>query len=834
MPHCFLSSGTLRLAVLLSCLSACLTSPGQLPVRHEISTTESGGRFLVDGVRETGWQSAKAGSHVSLLLDNKQVLSAGYVLAAPTGDSYRLLGSPNYRDWTLLAEGVAATDVDAGLIRDFEPALARYLRFVSDSPAAREWNLLAGTRREVEEQLALMQPVDWGDIRDPEVIRGMLDLAFSWQVGRQMARHNGVGWVNGAFHAGISALYRATGNAAYRQAIIDRGNLAGWTLFLRTSGKAFYHSDDHCIGQAWLELYMTEPEPRDIWIADVRQRLDLVMENPLPGREDMNWCDALFMSPPNYVRLAAVTGDDRYRRFIDTQWWDATDFLYDPEYGLFYRDRSYFPDREPNGEPVFWSRGNGWVIAGLVRMLQFIPEDWPTRGDYELLLEEMAGAIASIQGEDDGLWSSSLLYPEKYDFERETSGSAFFTYAMAWGVNEGILERGLYGPVIEKAWEGLSSMLTANGVLKYIQQIGAGPAPNDGELLNKDYGYGAFLLAGTEMMRYFTSHREGSRDRYWERTEGPLRPAATGAPDAWVRVDSFEQPFTWAVSKNVPFSQSLVRDPFDPGGNRVFSIHTGNKTPGEYRATTEIPAIPEGSRATVYQRFSYDDPEIDAVFGISDLPLVDAWGDYETGLRIHYEQTVMEARSGGQYVPIGSDFLQLETWYEAWTVVDNAADTYDVYIRGGSNYPQLTLLKSDIPFRNGTSSTIGSFAISFNSDYCEGTFHFDDLHVDPTGTNLSRPAGVRQPWYSPWSDSGRRPPSMVKATPVGNLWDDAFPWIYHWELGSWLHVLPEETYPHGYWTWSVARNSWLWLSSDWPGWVFEVESGLWENFRSGG
>jgi hypothetical protein len=251
------------------------------------------------------------------------------------------------------------------------------------------------------------------------------------------------------------------------------------------------------------------------------------------------------------------------------------------------------------------------------------------------------------------------------------------------------------------------------------------------------------------------------------------------------------------------------------------------RTPGDYRATTAIPAIAEGATATIYQRFSFDNPEVDVLFGIADQPVVDAYNDYENGVRIYFGSNQLEVRDGGDYVAIGDDLLQLSTWYEVWTVIDNASDTYDVYIRGGSNYPEQTLLMSGIKFRNGTTSSISSFAISYNSDYCEGTFYMDDLHIDSGGINLSRPAGVRQPSYSPWSGIGRNQAHGFKSTQVGRLWDDHFPWIYHVEIGGWCYIWPQDIYPDGYYAWSLSSNSWIVLSESFRGWYYDYSAGTW-------
>jgi hypothetical protein len=395
---------------------------------------------------------------------------------------------------------------------------------------------------------------------------------------------------------------------------------------------------------------------------------------------------------------------------------------------------------------------------------------------------------------------------------------------MAWGINEGILDKATYGPVIEKAWAGLATMLNADGTIKFIQQVGAGPALNNGLYTDKDYGYGAFILAGIEMMRYYEASQPMMQ---FARMPTASVAVEQAEGSGWTTVEDFENGFGWGIQKDVNYTEAIIADPSDTAGSMVFSINTGFRTPGVYRATTALPAILEGSTATIYQRFSYDNPEVDVVFGISTQPLVDNYNDYESGFRIHYALTQPEARNGGSYVTIGDDFLQLSTWYEVWTVINNANDSYDVYIRGGSNYPEQTLLMSGIDFRNGTTNSISSYSMSYNTDYCEGNFYMDDIHIDSGGVNLSRPDGVRQPDYSPWSGIGRRQTNGVKSTPVGSLWDDTFPWIYHAEIGSWCYILPQDVYSGGYWAWQMTGNSWIWISRSWPGWYYDYGSENW-------
>ena len=155
------------------------------------------------------------------------------------------------------------------------------------------------------------------------------------------------------------------------------------------------------------------------------------------------------MGPPTWVRLYAATGDERYLDFAVTNWWRTTDYLYDKDEHLFFRDSTFFQKREANGKKVFWSRGNGWVMAGLVRVLQYLPMNHPDRPRFEQLFKDMAAKIVTCQ-QPDGLWRASLLDPEDYP-AKETSGSGFFTYALAWGVNQGLLDRAKFEPAVRKA-----------------------------------------------------------------------------------------------------------------------------------------------------------------------------------------------------------------------------------------------------------------------------------------------------------------------------------------------------------------------------------------------
>jgi rhamnogalacturonyl hydrolase YesR len=208
------------------------------------------------------------------------------------------------------------------------------------------------------------------------------------------------------------------------------------------------------------------------------------------------WCDALYMAPPVLAQLARVTDDQRYLNYMDREWWLTSKALYDPAERLYYRDNRFLTMQEKNGKKVFWSRGNGWVLAGLALVLERMPEQFPTRAKYVAQYKEIAARVAGLQPPD-GVWRASLLDPDSYP-NPEISGTAFYTYALAWGIEHHLLDRKKYLPIVMKSWRGMLTHIYADGRLGSIQPIGGEPGkfqPSSSYV----YGVGAFLLAGSEM-----------------------------------------------------------------------------------------------------------------------------------------------------------------------------------------------------------------------------------------------------------------------------------------------------------------------------------------------
>lgn len=338
----------------------------------------------------------------------------------------------------------------------------------------------------------------------------LMRRVFDWQMAHLRPNPGAAtDWVRGVLLTGVVAAYQSTKDPAYLDSATRLSEANQWK-----PGPQPRHADDQCIGQTYCDLYLLQPEPRDpARLAPLRAKLDHMMATPTPPQTpsrarvmqglDWWWCDALYMAPPAWTRLSVATGDPKYREYSDATWWKTAALLYDPQEHLFFRDATYLihPDgtgrREKNGQKIFWSRGNGWVLAGIARVLQYLPEYHASRPRYIALFRDMADRVASLQGAD-GLWRASLLDPQSYP-DPETSGTGLFCYALAWGVNHHILDRGKFEPVVHRAWAGLAASVEPSGKLDWVQPANGQPA-----LFKRtdcsEYGIGGFLLSGSEML----------------------------------------------------------------------------------------------------------------------------------------------------------------------------------------------------------------------------------------------------------------------------------------------------------------------------------------------
>lgn len=307
-------------------------------------------------------------------------------------------------------------------------------------------------------------------------------------------------WVAATFYVGASRLARVsddTRTLRFLSAVADHYN---YSVRGARSGKTMLNADDIAIGDLYEELYARRGQ--EGVLMPLRQRLDWQVPY-LARAEDTPalvwwWADALYMAPPVFARMTAITGDPKYLNAADKEWRRTAARLWVEDEKLFLRDERFKDEnhRDADGDRIYWSRANGWVMGGLVRWLESVPADFAGRGLYVDLFQKMAGRIAGLQQED-GLWRASLLDPEAYP-EAETSGSVFYVYALAWGINHGLLDRDTYLPYVLKGWACLNRHVLANGLVGAAQKTGDQPVSTDPEDVGL-YASGTYILAGLEV-----------------------------------------------------------------------------------------------------------------------------------------------------------------------------------------------------------------------------------------------------------------------------------------------------------------------------------------------
>jgi len=327
-------------------------------------------------------------------------------------------------------------------------------------------------------------------INPTSVITTMRRMA-DWQI-YAIGNSQDESWQGATFFDGLMALYQATGNSEYLNRAVSWGTANNWTPATPQSDP-----NNQNAGQAFLEMYLLQPSATQR-LATTKNVIDSVMAQGGTGQQTWWWADSLFMAPPTFARLGNATGDASYFSFMDKWYWDSANYLIDPASNLFWRDSSFFNYTCPNGQKMFWSRGNAWVAAGIVRILEFLPDNHPDRPKFITLLQKMAAALAPLQ-RPDGYWSSCLTDVADYP-EPETSGTAGLVYAMAWGINNGMLDAAKYTPVVQKGWNALVNAVQPSGALGWVQPPGSQPGPSSASD-SSTYGTGLALLAGSEVAK---------------------------------------------------------------------------------------------------------------------------------------------------------------------------------------------------------------------------------------------------------------------------------------------------------------------------------------------
>lgn len=309
-------------------------------------------------------------------------------------------------------------------------------------------------------------------------------------------------WTRAVYYEGLMALNRIHPQQKY----LDYANLWGsshsWDV---RGGYTTIDADNQACGQTYIDLFNLNKDSSKI--KEIKKSIDYTISTKKYSY--WTWIDAIQMAMPVFAKLGRLYNDDTtYYNYMDGMYSYARNEigLYNEKDGLWWRDKDFLPPyKEPNGADCYWARGNGWVVAALVRVLQIIPRNSPYRKKYKSDLLDMLNALAPLQ-RNDGFWNVSLKDSSHFG-GKETSGTALFVYGYAWAYSNHLSKSKSFRNIAEKGWRAiLKDALHENGFLGFVQ--GTGKEPKDGQPVNynsvpdfEDYGLGCFLLAGTEIYK---------------------------------------------------------------------------------------------------------------------------------------------------------------------------------------------------------------------------------------------------------------------------------------------------------------------------------------------
>jgi len=351
-----------------------------------------------------------------------------------------------------------------------------------------------------------------------EAVITATDDAMAWQVGefnnmdskRKWKERSNASWANATFLAAAAEWSWLRADTATQRWVRACALAEDYRLLNGRGVSHVYHADNLIIGMFYADLYEQDGDERVIW--PTVERVEFIKNHPSPYglavdtsdhvyrfKQRWSWCDALYMAPQVFARIAHINGDPSLLDFMDREYWFTTDYLYSREYHLYWRDSNYFDKLEANGKPVFWGRGNGWVVGGLARMIPYLPEDWEPRERYIKHFQDMMQAIVAVQAPE-GHWHVTMLDPESYPTP-EMSSTGFICYAMWWGINTGILDEATYLEPATRAWKSIIHAMHSNGMLGNVQAVGEKPEAISADM-TEVYGCAAMTLAAMEILKY--------------------------------------------------------------------------------------------------------------------------------------------------------------------------------------------------------------------------------------------------------------------------------------------------------------------------------------------
>lgn len=317
-----------------------------------------------------------------------------------------------------------------------------------------------------------------------------------------------VSWENAVFLTGLYEWANYTQNQEW----ID------WCTYIADTSKyqlpntlSVYNADNFVVGLMYSEMFDLCGDSACIMptyeilrnIATCPPQGDYAMSGKSTDKDRWTWCDALYMAPATYAKIAVQMQDTTILNVLHTEFEETYNHLYSNEDSLFYRDSRYFTQQEKNGARVFWGRGNSWVAGGLARLLNELPETDERYGFYVDLYQQMMKRIVDLQ-DPSGCWHASMLDPESYP-KPEMSSTGLFAYALWWGINHGILDEQIYLESAQKAWLSMVNCVHADGMLGFVQPVGADPQSVTADM-TETYGAGAFVMTAREILIYLNTN----------------------------------------------------------------------------------------------------------------------------------------------------------------------------------------------------------------------------------------------------------------------------------------------------------------------------------------
>jgi unsaturated rhamnogalacturonyl hydrolase len=344
------------------------------------------------------------------------------------------------------------------------------------------------------ETLSLLRKVNTYQVEHP--------MTDAWQKAHPWMGPEKRPWPRATWYTGVMAAWKAIRDPSFLEQALQYGRQFQWGVGEEQSG-----ADRLFPIEIWVELYfakhdraMIEPSIKWLdtpdpltpagfkgWYLDARD----------PQKSPIPYVDSLYGAPA-LAMLAKATGDKKYLNIMNAFFDDVTAQLFDRDSGLYFRDPNFISQRSKNGKKVLWSRGNGWAFAGIARVLEYLPKNDPSRARYLDIFRRQAAELNKRQGAD-GLWRTNLDDPEELPGP-ETSGSGFFCFGLAWGINHGVLNRQEYLPAVQKAWLGLTRSLSPEGKVLWGQLVDTQPNATERDSTH-EYVTGAFLLAGSEVYK---------------------------------------------------------------------------------------------------------------------------------------------------------------------------------------------------------------------------------------------------------------------------------------------------------------------------------------------